>query len=270
MKRKSILFFIPAIVLSIATSCSSGFKTLEKIVDSGKLIVATNAEFAPFEYVEGTSFKGIDIDIIEGYAEYIGVECDIQDQDFDAALLSVAKHKANVAIAAITKNEKREETMSFSNAYFTANQVVVVRSNSTYASLTTEATILAALSQNQARIGVQRGTTGQYYVEGDEDWGFDGIASTTCVAYDNGALAANALSNGQIDAVIIDIAPAEIYCDNFNNIQVLDVVLTQEEYAIAVGKGNDTLIASLNAYIALIKSNGVFDTIVSTYYGEVA
>lgn len=268
MKLKSLLLSIPFVAVVLTTGCSSGFKPLEKIISSGKLIVATNAEFAPFEYLEGTTFKGIDIEIIQGYGEYIGVEVVIKDQDFDAALLSVSKNKADVAIAAITKNAKREETMSFSDAYFTANQVVIVHKDSIYASLTTEEAILSALTANQARIGVQRGTTGEYYVEGDADWDFPGIAQTTCLTYDNGALAANALNNGQIEAVIIDVAPAQLYVQNFSNLVILDVVLTEEEYAIATAKGNETLLASLNAYIALIKSNGTFATIVNNYFGD--
>lgn len=268
MKLKSIFLSIPLAAIVIASGCSTSFKPLAKILESGKLVVATNAEFAPFEFVEGVSFKGIDIDIIQGYGAYIGVEVQIKDQDFDAALLSVSKHKADVAIAAITKNTKREETMSFSLPYFTANQVLIVRQDSALASLDNEEAILTALSNLNARIGVQRGTTGQYYVEGDADWDFPGIAQTTCVTYDNGALAANALKNGQIDAVVVDVAPAQLYVQNFANLVILDVVLTQEEYAIATAKGNETLLASLNAYITLIKSNGVFDTIVSRYFGE--
>ena len=268
MKQKLFFWSSLGLIVALATGCSTNFKPLSKIVDSGKLVVATNAEFAPFEYLEGTTFQGIDMDLIRGYADYIGVSLEIKDQDFDAALLSVSKNKADIAIAAITKNATREQTMSFSNPYFTASQVVIVRQDSVFATLTTEEAILTALTTQQANIGVQRGTTGEYYVEGDEDWGFDGIDQTTCVTYDNGALAANALSNGQIQAVIIDEAPAALYVQNFSNLVVLDVVLTEEAYAIATAKGNDTLLASLNQYIALIQTNGDFDEILAQYYGE--
>lgn len=266
MKKLSIMCLVGA--LSMLASCSSGPKTLADIQKEGKLYVTTNAEFAPFEYKEGSTLKGIDIDIIKSYGEYIGVEVIISDIDFDSALLSVSKNKSDVAIAAITANSKREETLSFSNSYFTASQVVIVKNDSVYASLTSEEEILSALSQNQAKIGCQRGTTGEYYISGDQDWDFEGISGTTCVTYDNGALAVTALSNGQIDAVIIDQAPALLYCQSIQNVTALDIILTEEEYAIAVAKGNNSLVESLNYFIEEIKSNGKFDQIVESYYGQ--
>lgn len=260
---------ILAAALGLASCGGSGFRTADEIKESGKLLVGTNAEFAPFEYKEGSNFVGIDMDLIKLFAEdYLEVKCEIKDQDFDAALISVSSNKVDLAIAGITKNSKREETLSFSKPYYTANQVVIVKDDSVYASLTTEEDILAALTQNGAKIGVQRGTTGQYYSEGDEDWGFDGIDGTTVSLFDNGGMAANALSNGQIDAVIIDSAPANILETKYNNLLVLDVVLTQEEYAIAVSKGNETLIAELNAFIDDVKESGKFDEIVARYYAE--
>ena len=233
-----------------------------------KLVVATNAEFAPFEYLDGDEFKGIDMDIIKAYGEYANIEIEIKNMDFDAALLSVSTNKADLAIAAITKNAKREETLSFSNSYYTANQVVIVKEDSIYSSLTSEEEILNALSNNNADIGCQRGTTGQYYIEGSSDWDFKGITNTTCKTYDNGALAVTDLVKGNLDAVIIDEAPAKLYCQKISGAKLLDIVLTQEEYCIAVNKGNEELINSLNAFITEIKSNGKYDEIINSYYGD--
>lgn len=269
MKLKQFLLTSVLGAACILTSCSSNeAKTLDQIKSSGKLVVTTNAEFAPFEYKEGTEFLGVDMDIIKAYGAYIGVEVEIQDIDFDAALLSVSTNKSDLAIAGITKNEKREQTLSFSDSYYAASQVVVVKEDSSYASLSTESDILATLTANKAKIGCQRGTTGQYYIEGSEDWDFSGIAETTCVTYDNGALAVKALSNGQIDAVVLDIAPATIYSSKTTGVKILDAVLTEEEYAIAVDKGNETLLASINEFIKVIKENGTFDQIISKYFGE--
>ncbi len=269
LNKLGILAVVSAFMISLVGCGGSGFRTADQIKEDGKLYVATNAEFAPFEYKEGSNFVGIDMDIISLFAtEHLGVECIIKDQDFDAALLSVSTNKTDIAIAAITANDKRRETLAFSDSYYTANQVVIVRTDSAYASLTTEAEILAALSANKATIGVQRGTTGQYYAEGDADWEFEGIANTKVQTYDNGGIATNALSNGQIDAVIIDAAPAQILASKFSNVKVLDVVLTEEEYAIAVAKGNDSLVAELNTFIASIKASGKFDEIVNKYYTE--
>lgn len=268
-KIKTIITFIFLTFICFLSSCSSSsYKTLEDIQEKGTIIVATNAEFAPFEYQDGNEFKGIDIDVIKEYAKYINVKINIKNMDFDASLLSVSTNKADLAIAAITKNAKREETLSFSDSYYTANQVIIVNKDSIYASITDESEILNLLSTNKAKIGCQRGTTGQYYIEGSTDWDFEGIGNTTCVTYDNGALAVTDLSKNNIDAVIIDEAPAKLYCKNFTDVTMLDIVLTQEEYCIAVSKGNESLIASLNEFINKIKNDGTFDEIVSKYYGN--
>lgn len=268
MKLKKALLTIILGGACVLVSCSSHFQSVEEIQSKGKLVVATNAEFAPFEYKEGTEYLGIDMEIIKAYASYLNVSIDIQDMDFDAALLSVSTNKANIAIAGITKNSKREETLSFSDSYYTASQVVIVSKDSSYSTLSGEEDILKALSDTHAKIGCQRGTTGQYYIEGDEDFEFEGIPNTSCVTYDNGALAVTALANGQIDAVIIDEAPANMYCKKISGVEVLDAILTEEEYAVAVAKGNDSLVASINEFIAQMKQEGAFETIVNKYYGQ--
>ncbi len=249
-------------------SCSNKAHTVEDIKKSGKLVISTEATFAPFESKVGDDFVGIDIDLANEYAKYLGVELVIKDQDFDAALISASTGKVDLAIAGITKNSKREETLGFSDSYYKASQVVIVKNDSIYASITDTDTLLSELTNTKAKIGFQRGTTGEYYVSGDADWGFDGIESTTPVSYDNGAMACKALSNGQIDAVIIDKAPADMFVKNNPDLKVLDPILTEEEYAIACAKGNDDLIKSLNEFIKTIKENGVFDQIISKYYEE--
>ena len=260
------IYLLPLISLLLLNSCNYKYLTLDEIIASNKLVVTTNAEFAPFEYKQGSKLKGIDIEIIEQYAKYLNVELEIKDLDFDAALLSVSTCKSDLAIAAITTNDKRKETFDFSNSYYEANQVVIVNSNGLYNDTNSQEELLDLLSKNKAVIGCQRGTTGQYYIEGDSSWGFDGINNATCKIFDTGSLAVKALSNNQIDAVIIDQVPASLYCKNFNNVTCLDYILTVEEYAIAVSKGNVTLVNSLNEFIDKIRKDGTFDSIVGKYY----
>ena len=268
MKHKTLKTLLLVCPFALA-SCNGSAKTLDEIKAAGVLEVGTNAEFAPFEYIDGGKFKGIDMDLISEYAKSIGVEAHINDMDFDSALLSVTKNKVDVAIAAITKNEKREKTMSFSKPYYSSNQVVIVKDGSEYTSLTTVDAVLAKLTANSASIGCQRGTTGQYFIEGDADWEFDGIAGTTCKTYDTGSLAVLDLVNSKLDAVIIDSAPADLYCQKNAGVSVIpNVILTEEEYAIAVNKGNSTIVDSINSFIDTIKANGTFETIVSTYFGK--
>ena len=268
MKVKSLTLLSLVAMFGLTACGGAKFNTVDQIKSNGVLTVGTNAEFAPFEYIDNGEITGLDMDLIKAYGSYLGVKVDIQDMDFDAALLSASKGKVDCAIAAVTKNAKREQTLSFSNAYYSSNQVVIVKDDSPYAALTTEDAILSALTSNKASIGCQRGTTGQYYIEGDEDWEFDGIADSTCKTYDTGALAVKDLQNGKLDAVVIDSAPANIYVTKYEGVKVLPVVLTEEEYAIAVTKGNQTLVDSINTFIADAKKNGTFDEIVNKYFGE--
>ncbi|MFA6830578.1 MAG: transporter substrate-binding domain-containing protein [Bacilli bacterium] len=266
MKSKSIILSVICLSALTLTSCGGGFKTLSEIKTSGTINVSTNAEFAPFEYLDGTELAGVDIDLMKAYAESINVEYKIQNMDFDAALTSVSTNKTDCAIAGITASPARKETLDFSDTYYQANQVVIVKKNSVYSALDTEDAILSALSTNHARIGGQRGTTGQYYVQGDEEWEFDGIADTTFISYDNGASACLALSNGQIDAVIIDLEPAKNYCKKYESLTYLNVALTEEGYAVAFAKGNTTLVESFNSFIATVKENGTLTAILDSYF----
>lgn len=262
--NKLVVLFI----FLFTTGCSKKYKTLDEIIKSKEIVVSTNAEFAPFEYKEGSELKGIDIDIVKEYGNFINVDVKIIDTDFDSALISVALNKSDLAIAGITKNKKREEAFSFTNSYYNASQVIVVKNDSEYAKLKNKEEVIETLSKNQARIGCQRGTVGQYYIEGSVDWDFEGILNTECVIFDNGALAASSLVNGQIDALIIDEMPANLYCKKFNELSTLECILTEEEYAIAVTKGNNELVNSLNEFIENMKGNGTIDSIIGKYYGE--
>lgn len=239
---------------------------------SNKLVIGTNAAFPPFEYKDDQgNITGFDMDLIKGYGKYVGKEVVIKDMEFDAALTSASKGKIDIAIAGITKNEKREETLTFSKGYYSSNQVVIYKQGSTLggtlSTLTNADDIVAALQGK--KIGCQRATTGQFYIEGDEDWGFDGIKNATCKPYDNGGLAIKDLNDEKVDAVILDEAPAKnIVKKNYNTtLGIASVALTEEEYAIAVKKGNTSLADSLNKYIDHIKASGEYNTLLEKYFG---
>ena len=188
-----------------------------------QLVVATNASFAPFEYTEdgGSTFYGIDMEIAALLAEELELELVIMDMDFDAVCLNVQQQKCDIAMAGLTITDDRKELVNFSAPYYNASQQLVVPAGNTeFDNCETVADVEAILNQKDAdcRIGVQRGTTGQLYTEGDEDWGFAGY-SATCVAYANGSLAVQDLINGGIDYVIIDSAPATNIVGAINAVQ---------------------------------------------------
>lgn len=186
-----------------------------------QLVVATNAAFEPFEYTIGDKYAGIDMEIAGALAEYLGVELVIQNMDFDAVCLSVGQHKCDVAMAGLTVKPDREEYVTFSDSYYSASQQLIVTSDDTeFDSCKTadDVNALLAAKDSKVKIGVQNGTTGQFYVEGDADWGFTGFAAQS-VGYKSGSLAVQDLLNGNIQYVIIDAAPAKCITEAINKMQ---------------------------------------------------
>lgn len=186
-----------------------------------QLLVATNAAFEPFEYMQGESYYGIDMEIAAALAQYLGKELVIQNMDFDAVCLSVGQQKCDIAMAGLTVREDRKEYVNFSDSYYSASQKLIVLSDDTeFDSCKTADDVAALLAAKDAsvKVGVQTGTTGQLYVEGDAEWGFPGLAAEG-VGYKNGSLAVQDLLNGNIQYVIIDSAPATCITEAINKMQ---------------------------------------------------
>jgi polar amino acid transport system substrate-binding protein len=190
--------------------------------DSSKdqLLVATNAEFEPFEYKQGDQFYGIDMEIAQLLADKLGKELVIVDMAFDAVLLSVQQGKADIGMAGLTVTEERAQQVDFSDTYYSASQKLIVKGDdTTFDSCTTKEdvdNILNSLDSNTL-IGGQNGTTGQAYVEGSEDFDFDGLPATW-KGYANGSLAVQDLINGGVNYVIIDAAPASAITTAINEV----------------------------------------------------
>ena len=186
-----------------------------------QLVVATNAAFEPFEYMKGDSYYGIDMEIAAALAEYLGQELVISNMDFDAVCLAVGQQKCDIAMAGLTVKPEREEYVTFTTSYYSASQKLIVTSDCTeFDECKTVADVEAILKAKDkaTKIGVQTGTTGQFYSEGDADWGFDGFPVTT-IGYKNGSLAVQDLLNGNVNYVIIDSAPAACITEAINAMQ---------------------------------------------------
>ncbi len=199
----------------------SAVKSATLDTSKDQLVVATNAAFEPFEYVKGDSYYGVDMEIAKALADYLGVELVIQDMDFDAVCLSVGQHKCDIAMAGLTVKPEREEYVTFTDSYYFASQkLVVLNSNTEFDDCKDAAAIEAILNgkDSKTKIGYQNGTTGQFYCEGDDDWGFEGFKMSS-TGYRNGSLAIQDLLNGNIDYVIIDAAPADFITKKINSMQ---------------------------------------------------
>ena len=219
-------------------------------VEAGKLTMATNAAFPPYEMTtDAGEFEGIDIDTAKAIAEKLGLELQIDDMDFDAALLSVQQGKADIVMAGVTVTDERKAVMDFSDSYATGIQSIIVPEGSDI----TSPDDLAG-----KKIGTQRGTTGYIYCS--DDFGDDAV-----VAYDDGLTAVQALNNGQVDAVVIDNAPAKEFVAANPGLVILDTSYAEEDYAIGMNKSNTALLEAVNAALEELKADGTLQSIVDKY-----
>lgn len=183
-----------------------------------QLVVATNAEFEPFEYKKGDKYYGIDMEIAAKLAEYLEVELVIENMGFDSVCLSVGNHQCDIAMAGLTVKPEREEMVTFSDTYYTASQKLIVPGDSTeFDDCKTADDVMKILNakDDTTKIGFQNGTTGQFFVEGDDEWGFDGF-KVSPVGYKSGSLAVQDMIHGNVDYVIIDSAPATCITEAIN------------------------------------------------------
>ena len=219
-------------------------------VEAGKLTMATNATFPPYEMTtDAGTIEGIDVDTAQAIAEKLGLELQIDDMDFDAALLSVQQGKADIAMAGITVTDERMAVMSFSDSYATGIQSVIVPEGSDIASVDDLA---------GKKIGTQRGTTGYSYCT--DDYGEDSV-----VAFDDGATAVQNLLAGKVDCVVIDKAPAQEYVKANAGLTILDTEYANEDYAIGMAKDNTALQEALNKALAELKADGTIQSIIDKY-----
>lgn len=222
-------------------------------LSDGVLIVGTNAEFPPFEYVDDNGEPdGFDIALIKAIGEKLGVEVEVENMEF-ASLVSSIGSKIDVAIAGMTVTEERQQSVDFSDAYYEAVQYVI---------LPVDSEIATAQDLEGKTIGVQLGTTGDFIATDD-------IADTTVNQYNKGVDAVNDLINGRVDCVIIDKNPALVFASKFEG-QLIALDGAQfdfgtEEYAIAMPKGDTALAEQINAALAEMKADGTFDELVKTY-----
>ena len=219
-------------------------------VEPGKLIMSTNAAFPPYEMTtDSGEFEGIDIETAQAIADKLGLELQIDDMDFDAALLAVQQGKSDMVMAGVTVTDERQNVMDFTDSYATGIQSIIVKEDSDIASVDDLA---------GKKIGTQRGTTGYLYCS--DDFGDENV-----VAYDDGLTAVQMLNNGQVDCVVIDNAPAKECIAANPGLKLLDTAYVEESYAIGIGKGNTELKDAINTALEELKADGTLQAIVDKY-----
>ena len=240
----------------------------EKKEYDGKLVVATNCEFPPFEFtdLEGNPI-GIDMELAKEIANIINYKLEIKDMAFNSVITAVETKQCNIGMAGLTISEKRKQSVDFCTPYFVANQVIIGKADSEAVKCETYDDAIKALEGK--KIGFQTGTVGQYFVEGDADWEFEGIKDAEAKWFTSGAAAVLALKSGVIDYIVIDKVPALQFISKNPELCInTNVNLTEEEYAFIVQKGDTELAEKVNAALKTLKDNGKFDEIVNKYYSD--
>lgn len=214
----------------------------------GTLVMGTNATFPPYEYYDGDNIVGIDVEISEAIGEKLGMEVEVQDMEFDALIPALSSNKVDFVAAGMTVTPEREASVSFTDTYATAAQVIIVKEGSDIAS---------AEDLSGKVVGVQLGTTGDLLVSE--------IEGAEVERYPKGYEAVQSVIQGKIDAVVIDNAPAKTFVSQNEGLVILDEALSSEDYAMAINKDNAELLEQINGAIAELKEEGTLDAIVDKY-----
>lgn len=254
MKKVLALILAAVLATGMFAGCSgndSGLKTVE----SGKLIMATNATFPPYESLDDSgNIVGIDVDIAQAIADKLNLELVVDNMGFNAALEAVQKGKCDMVMAGVTVTDERKAVMDFSDSYATGVQVVIVPENSD---------IKTPDDLTGKKIGTQMGTTGYIYCSDTPENG--GYGEENVIGYDSGITAVQALLNGQIDAVVIDGEPAKSYVASNPGLKILDTEWLTEDYAIGFAKNNTALAEAVNNALAELTKDGTVQNIIDKY-----
>ena len=243
-----------------ASMLFTGWSKKEESKVPDKLIVGTNAEFPPFEYMNDKKQPdGFDIAMIKEIGKRMDKKVEIQNMEFKSLIGAMESESINTVIAGMTKTAEREESVDFSDSYYTSNQAIILKKDSK----------IKKLSQlSGKKIGVQEGTTGDIISSG-EKFGEKNkviVKKATVKRYKKGVDAVMDLKNGAIDAVVIDEKPAQEFVKN--NAKKLKLVVDSagaEYYCIAITKGNTAYKEEINKQIKAIKKDGTYDKLKAKY-----
>ena len=227
------------------------------LVADGYLTVGTSAEYEPFEYMEDGEYKGFDLDMITIIAENMGLTVEFVNTDFDALITGVAAGtQYDCAIGAITITPERQETVDFSDAYYTDDLSVVTLIENEEITSDNYADILGS---EGTIISVQSGSTA-------EDYAQENFPSATLSSYKNATDCFAELQAGGADALITNKAVAyQMVASAYDNCQVIKNISTGEEYGIAISQDNPGLTEAINEQLAALTDDGTIDELMAEY-----
>lgn len=250
--KKLLCIVLAALMVAFAfAACSKNTNEEPTPTEAGKetLVMATNAEFPPYEFHEGDAIVGIDAEIAQAIADKLGMELKIEDVAFDSIIPGVQAKKYDMGMAGMTVTDERLESVNFSTSYAKGVQVVIIKEDSDIKTVDDVA---------GKKIGVQTSTTGDIYAS--DDFGEENITK-----YDNGAVAVQALVSGKVDCVIIDNEPAKSYVAANEGLKILETTYVEEDYAICFNKENTELMNKVNGALEELINDGSVQKIVDKY-----
>ncbi len=252
MKKLLAVALMVVLVLGVMAGCSS--QTDETTNDDGTqkketLVMATNAQFPPYEYYDGDKIVGIDAEVAALIAQKLDMELEIADIEFDSIVPGVQQGKYDMGMAGMTVNDERLEQVNFTTSYAKGVQVVIVKEDSDIKTID---------DLTGKMIGAQQGTTGAIYAA--DDYGEENVTT-----YASGNLAVEGLKTGKVDCVIIDNEPAKAYVSENEGLKILETEYANEDYAIAIAKDNTELMDKVNTALEELIANGELQKIVDKY-----
>ena len=254
MKKMIAMLLTLTLAVAMLAGCGATPTNELNLVEDGKLIMSTNAEFPPYENTDDAgNFIGIDIEIAQAIADKLDLELVIDNMGFDAALLAVQNNKSDIVMAGVSVTDDRELVMDFSVSYATGVQVVIIK----------EGSDVTMDNLGEKMIGTQMGTTGYIYASDTPDNG--GYGEDHVIGYDNGMTAVQALMNGSVDCVIIDKAPAMEYVAANEGLTILEGNWVEESYAIGVDEGNTALQEAINNALNELIADGTVQNIINKH-----
>lgn len=254
---KKVISILLAAVLAVCTMFALASCAKDDAADNDSketLVMATNATFPPYEFVENGDYKGIDVEIANAISDKLGMTLEIQDVEFGSIIGGVQSGKYDMGVAGMTVTDERLESVNFSDSYATGVQVVIVKEDSDIKTID---------DLTGKKIGVQQDTTGDIYASDTVENG--GFGEENVTRYNKGADAVQALSTGKVDAVIIDNEPAKSFVAANDGLKILETKYVEESYAICIAKENTELLEKVNNALSELKAEGKIKEIIDKY-----
>lgn len=244
------------LILTMGLAFASCSSKKDLTVQKGKLIMATNAYFPPYEYYEGDKIVGIDAEIAKAVADKLGLELEIQDVEFDSIIAGVQSNKYDIGMAGMTVTDERKQAVNFSSTYATGIQSIIVTEDSAI-------TDIDSLLEGDYKVGVQQGTTGDIFMSSSTEDG--GVGEERVVRFNKGNDAVLALASGKVDAVVIDNEPAKSFVEANEGLKILETPYAVEKYAMCLNKDNTELLDQINTALKELTDDGTIPAIIEKY-----